>query len=652
MKKILLTISQKFNFFDIANWTLFIVVLVLYVGWGLRLPLSQAPDEALRDCIPLWIYKHGKLPLGFEADLGWNGGNFNYSYRPYLLSIFSAILLKVFSSFLQDESLVFFIIRLPNILVGSLSVIFAYKVGQLFFKRKSASLFYAILISFLPQFVFLSSYHNNDNFTVFCALIILYAWGLGMRNNWDLKSLIVLSFGIGILALSYYNAYGWIICSIFFVFYSVKKQSNSDGKWVFRFTKIFFLVFMFSCFICAWWFIRSFINNRGDILKLSMYVPKKEGSSIFSLVKNINWWTTSIFSYICGLGYMNIWAKKGIYYVYMMYICIGALFSLIKFFKSDEDYRMIYFLLVLLIFITIFLSLCFSVSVYQPQGRYLIPSLPALMFIVVEGYYYLYTIFKIKVSFNRISAYLSAFWVILFFIIFFSVIKPYVWGKVILSFCFGRNPKTEQLQSVNLLLQNVKKYESFNVAVWSRNDGQDDLKWYGFSNDNYCDILSSSRSINEIMLKYGHTDIFPYVDYNVLEIPQNNFMEDGIYDIHVYGIRHNKQERIAMTELLVSQYSSIISLSEDSSYIQFDFKNMHEYDELQIAVWSEDGGQDDLHWFYTSVKEKEAGSYDIPLDSYSTNGLYLIDVYGKKGENNYFLNRHTLNINFHDNVED
>ena len=66
----------------------------------------------------------------------------------------------------------------------------------------------------LPQLLFIGSYINNDSLALFSISIIIYSWLKGLESSWNVKSCITLSVGLALCALSYYNAYGYILTSV------------------------------------------------------------------------------------------------------------------------------------------------------------------------------------------------------------------------------------------------------------------------------------------------------------------------------------------------------------------------------------------------------------------------------------------------------
>ena len=90
---------------------------------------------------------------------------------------------------------------------------------------------------------------------------------------------------------------------------------------------------------------------------------------------------------------------------------------------------------------------------------------------------------------------------------------------------------------------------------------------------------------------------------------------------------------------------ALFCIPENEIAILCDFKNYDDYDSLQIAVWSELDGQDDLHWFEFSVNEQNSFTYRLPLDLYETDGKYFVHVYGTKKSEQVFATGSELNIN-------
>lgn len=80
-----------------------LVCFVLYFSWSLIIPFNNAPDEGMRYDIPFFIFSHGRLPQGNEAELIDPIWGQSYAYYPLLSYILSAFLMKLVSFFTISE---------------------------------------------------------------------------------------------------------------------------------------------------------------------------------------------------------------------------------------------------------------------------------------------------------------------------------------------------------------------------------------------------------------------------------------------------------------------------------------------------------------------------------------------------------------------
>lgn len=154
------------------------------------------------------------------------------------------------------------------------------------------------------------------------------------------------------------------------------------------------------------------------------------------------------------------------------------------------------------------------------------------------------------------------------------------------------------------------------VPVWSKKD-QSDIYWY----------TATKLSENSYIV---HADI------------KNHKYNYGTYNADVYvttttGIK----KYIGGQNVAVKMPKSAISVtgnSDESQYI-ITAKNVSALDvkEVRAAVWSQNGGQDDLKWY--SAKNTADGIWDISIDikNHKTAGLYYADLYtvNTSGEKNY-----------------
>ena len=90
--------------------------------------------------------------------------------------------MSIASFFSQDPGILLFGARCASILFGLLAVYFSIKISKLLFKGTARWIF-IVLMSLIPQFIFLCSYVNNDIACVCCSLVISYGWIRALREG-------------------------------------------------------------------------------------------------------------------------------------------------------------------------------------------------------------------------------------------------------------------------------------------------------------------------------------------------------------------------------------------------------------------------------------------------------------------------------------
>lgn len=244
--------------------------------------------------------------------------------------------------------------------------------------------------------------------------MILYAWLLGMNEKWNLRSCTLLAVGIGVCALSYYNSYGWILCSIFIFFASElwqrrKKLSDKElWKWGIYISIVVLVIISF-------FFIRNAVLYHGDFLGMSSLTessemfaredikpsnrptPQNLGMGFGEMLRTtryigINWGEATFESFIAVFSYMTIFAPDWIYNVYKFVLALGVLGVLLSFLKkvrkkeAESGTVILGINLLICLLIPIGLSMYYSYATdYQPQGRYCYPMLLALTCFISKG---------------------------------------------------------------------------------------------------------------------------------------------------------------------------------------------------------------------------------------------------------------------------
>ncbi|MFZ1251320.1 MAG: GBS Bsp-like repeat-containing protein, partial [Streptococcus suis] len=150
----------------------------------------------------------------------------------------------------------------------------------------------------------------------------------------------------------------------------------------------------------------------------------------------------------------------------------------------------------------------------------------------------------------------------------------------------------------------INSGEVIKFAVWSDENGQDDIVWY-----------------NADQTGAAYADLRKHRDY-------------GKYNIHTYVNRNGKM--VYLNEIVVDvKASGTVTISNvDSQTGSFDvtISNItapRGLTKVYVPTWTEAGGQDDIKWY--EANRQSDGSYKVSVDiknhNYET-GLYLVHSYG------------------------
>lgn len=387
---------------------LFLICLFCYYFiWTVSQPYNTCPDESMKWDICKYLYKNNKLPRGEEESIRNPIWGISYAFQPIFTYMIGAGFMKIASIFTQNEFALVVSARLVSTLSMTLSIYLVIKIADKLFKDKGIYKYLFIaFIAFQPLTAFLASYINNDSTAVLATTMIIYLWILGLESNWKTKHCILLGLAIGFCALTYYNAYGYILCSIILCLVSVisNKMNAKD------ILKKVLIVGLVAFAVAGWWFIRNAILYNGDFLginaqnkcgdkyALEKFKPsmrltiQKRGESLIDMIFGERWLLTTLTSFVGIFGYHSIVMSPKIYFVYFCIWLIGGIGcilnfkKLFKFNKNEKNRYLLNYIFVLSIIIPIALSIIYSyTSDFQPQGRYIMGIIIPFTYFVVNG---------------------------------------------------------------------------------------------------------------------------------------------------------------------------------------------------------------------------------------------------------------------------
>lgn len=409
--------------------------LFLIIGLSLLIkqPFGNPPDEYNRYLIPRYIAEHGSLPNGYEKSIRIPGYGFSYAFQPILPYMLQGYAMRFVSLFTDSDTALLYTARSVNLILGLLTALLVLLLSRKWFRDRRFGRLFAFLATFLPQSIFLHTYVNTDSCCMLSIACMLYGLTLGLEDAFSPRSSLILSLGIILCALSYYNAYGYILSCILLFFVSFlsfsRKKVRFDTRSFFR--KGFFISAIVLAGI-AWWFIRSAVLYDGDFLglktrnacaslyALSEYHPdtrltwQNQGFSLFDMLRDSDFLTLSVLSFIGIYGPMTIITSVWVYRFYKTLFFLGVLLCILIPLSAAEQrdaakenqsthgrkgFRIFYHAnMVFCIFMPLFLSLIYSYSTdYQPQGRYLLPALLPLCFYTVRGLEKLYGLIRFRI---------------------------------------------------------------------------------------------------------------------------------------------------------------------------------------------------------------------------------------------------------------
>lgn len=378
-----------------------------YLIWTVSQPYNSCPDEKMKWDICKYIAEHNSIPDGRDESIRDSAWGISYAFQPILAYMICAVFVKIASIFTTQQFALVVAARLVSTISMTLTIYFVIKIANKLFKDKGIYKYlFIIFIAFQPITAFLASYINNDSTAILAISMIIYLWILGLESNWKTKHCILLGGAVGFCALTYYNAYGYILCSVL-ICLSSAVLNKMDAKEI---AKKALIVASVAFAVAGWWFVRNAIIYDGDILgtktqneygdkyALEQYkpsvrkTPENSNESIWHMLNEDAWANTTAKSFVGIFGYHSILMSNKIYYSYLSLWLIGGLGCLLKFkdlfiYKKEEKSKYILnYIFVIAIIIPILLSIIYSyTSDFQPQGRYIMGIIIPFVYFVVNG---------------------------------------------------------------------------------------------------------------------------------------------------------------------------------------------------------------------------------------------------------------------------
>lgn len=402
-----------------------LICLLFYLMWMMAQGENYAPDELMRYMIPRYIFRHGTLPTGWEQEVLERQWGISYGFKPTQLpAILSALCMKLVSFFNSTDRALLLGARIPSVLCGAGGVFVLFRImGRLF--SRPVKWLVVVLTATIPQYIFLSSYVNNDIVAAFGTFLILWAWVAAAQDGWCVRNGILLSVGIAVVGLSYFNAFGWILMSVFYFFLTQDYPGREDSPWEKKEKrKRIFRVLLVICCVSLALALPLYLRNlfiHGDLLGDAAVAasqaqradpeflaslpltPKAQGLSILDLLsyENFFWPQTTLRSFFGYFGFMT-YPLTTKYYVLYYILFGGGLFAMLLSLgyagrgkepvleeSGIRGRKTAALLLCVLasILITVGLYTWYAyASDFQAQGRYVYPALVGILLFLGIGF--------------------------------------------------------------------------------------------------------------------------------------------------------------------------------------------------------------------------------------------------------------------------
>ena len=420
----------------------FLAVAYIWIAWHLGLGIYDGgPDEVMRSLVPRCIINGNLFPTGYDRCAIYTIGNWSYAfYQQMLGSYVSALFMFIFRLFGSDASDIFVSGRLSSVFF---SLIALYSIGKsvevLFDNNRHKDILKVLaigMVGFWPQYIFISSYMNND-IVAFSGVAIIYYGALsGIKNNWNIRNALVVSTGMVFCLLGYMNSFGFVLSFGLLCLMTLIQQNTNNLRRSFSLVGIVLLVI---CVFVIPFYVHNYLQY-GDFFGINTFkkvyaewvsthernVQNSYTGGIVNLLLHSDFVYSTFISFVGNLGYMSI-PIPIIMALYDMGLIVAGFGAFVQMFNiKDFSRRHLYVLVasVLGSVITVCLYVLYTLMTdYQPQGRYIIYLLVPMVLM------FIYTIGSSRILRSKIGRYL----LIISFVI-FVLISVYLFKYAIINY--------------------------------------------------------------------------------------------------------------------------------------------------------------------------------------------------------------------------
>ena len=369
------------------------------------------PDEHARLLLPMYICEHGVIPTGLEEEIRIPGYGFSYGLYNVFPYIVQGYAMRLASLFTDSLELLIYVARFVNVFFGTCMAWVVYRLAGRLFEDARIRWIFCVGVMFLPECLFVHTYVNTDSMNLLSTAMIVYAWVCAYQDGFNRKNDLWLSAGIILCALSYYNAYGFILSSIFLLlgYFVERRQGRLAYDWK-NMLKHGLLISVLVLLGIGWWFARAYLVLDGDFLglrtrrelairyalpevnPLNQVTYQSRGISLFQMFRETDFWNNTFNTFVAAFGSLSILGSVWIYRFYKVFYGGAALACMVLPAKDSDGIshrgkRLFFKSQMLFSIVCVFaLMIIYAYTIdMQRQGRYLLPAVVPVYYFLTRG---------------------------------------------------------------------------------------------------------------------------------------------------------------------------------------------------------------------------------------------------------------------------
>jgi len=327
---------------------------------------------------------------------GARGNITSLSRRAPLYYVISSFLMKgtKINGFLNQ----FYLIRGFSLILFLLSVYFTYLSARILFKDNPLYCFAAVsFVSFLPQFVIISTSVNPINLAVFLETIFIYLMILSLHKR---KILLIGLFGPLIIALGFFNHRAALFMIppflVLLLIYFVNSLKNKRELLKISIILLSVIFLLFGLYLVASRLFPGLLNAVRDS-SIKARINEMDHFINYISTAHLKSLSVSLYDFFKTFWYYSGWLRFGYLpdvYSILAAICLLSFIGLLKYLYhiiSRKNYKKSVDLPSFLILIAAGLPIILGTIIrcipihYSPQGRYIFPAISALAVLFVLG---------------------------------------------------------------------------------------------------------------------------------------------------------------------------------------------------------------------------------------------------------------------------